>query len=296
VNRTVAVLGPGAVGGGLAVRLLLGGVRTICIAPPETTGLIALAGLTLETDGKILTARPEVRERLEAPVGLLLVTVKAPALEAALDRIEPASVANGVVMPLMNGLEHMEVLRARLGPRLAAGSVSHYQAYRPGRVQIIETTPAPLITVASDDLTRAELESATGLLQLARIDVRIATSEKRVLWRKVTRIAPLAAATSATGRPVGALRSDPEWRRRLEDAVGEACAVAAADGVSLNASEQWAIIDTLPSDLTPSAARDIAAGRRSELDAIVGAVLRAGDRLGVPCPILTQLARSAGWP
>jgi len=189
----------------------------------------------------------------------------------------------------------MELLRERLGNRLAAGSVSHYQAYRAGRVQIIETTPGPLITMASDDLTRRELESAAELLHQARLEVRIATDEKRVLWRKAARIAPLAAATAATGQPVGDLRRNPEWRKKLEEAVGEACAVAAADGIDLNVGEQWTIIDSMPSELTPSAARDIADGRRSELDAIVGSVLRAGDRLDVPCPTLRQLARSAGW-
>ena len=295
MSRTVAVLGPGAVGGSLAVRLTLGGVRTICVAPPEVTGMIALAGLVIETDGKTLTARPEVTDRLEVPVGLLLVTVKAPELEAALERVDPAVVEEGVVLPLLNGLEHMEVIRARLGPRVAAGSVSHYQAYRAGRVQIVETTSGPLITMASDDLSQRELEAVGELFHLARLEVRIGTSEKRVLWRKLSRIAPLAAATAATGRPVGALRKDPEWRPRLEQAIAEACAVAAADGVSHNVGEQWTIIDGMPSDLPPSAARDVAAGNRSELDAIVGAVLRAGRRLDAPCPALTELAVTAGW-
>jgi len=295
MSRSVAVLGPGAVGGALAVRLLLGGVRTICVAPPEVTGLIALAGIMVETEGTALSARPEITEELEETVDLLVVTVKAPDLVDALERIDPASVASGVVLSLMNGLEHMDVLRARFGERVAAGSVSHYQAYRAGRVQIIETTPPPLITIASDHLSRSDLERSAELLHLARLDVRIATSEKRVLWRKVARIAPLAAATAATSRPIGELRSDPQWRPRLERAVGEACAVAAADGVALNVGEQWTIIDALPKGLRPSAARDMADGRRSELDAIVGAVLRAGERLDVPCPELRKLAVSAGW-
>jgi len=295
MSRVVAVLGPGAVGGALAVRLVLGGVRTICVAPPEVTGLIALAGIMVETEGRTLQARPEITDELEERVDLLVVTVKAPDLADAVERIDPESVASGVVLSLMNGLEHMDVLRARFGERVAAGSVSHYQAYRPGRVQIIETTPGPLITMASDTLSRSELERAAELVHLARLDVRIATSEKRVLWRKVARIAPLAAATAATARPIGELRSDPQWRPRLERAVGEACAVAAADGVSLNVGEQWSIIDALPKELRPSAARDMADGRRSELDAIVGAVLRAGERLDVPCPELRKLAVSAGW-
>ena len=289
------MLGPGAVGGPLAVRLCLASVRTICVAPPEISGLIALAGIVVETEGKTLSARPETTELLEEPVGLLLVTVKAPDLGEALELIDPSAVAAGVVLPLMNGLEHMEALRSRFGNRVAAGSVSHYQSYRVGRVQIIETTSSPLITIASDDLARGELERAAELLQLARLEVRVATSEKRVLWRKASRIAPLAAATASTGRSVGELRRSPEWRKRLEEAVGEACAVAAADGVDLNVGEQWTIINAMPSDLTPSAARDVAEGRRSELDAIVGAVLRAGERLDVPCPVLRQLAVSAGW-
>lgn len=295
MNRTVAVLGPGAVGGPLAVRLHHGGLRTICVAPPEVSGVIALAGLMVETERKeTLEAHPETTDRLEEPVSLLLVTVKAPDLEDALERVDPAAVASGIVLPLLNGLEHMELLRERLGNRVAACSVSDYQAYRVGRVQIIETTPAPLITMASEDLSRAELEDAMSLLHLARVEVRIGTSEKRVLWRKASRIAPLAAATAATGRTVGELRRNPEWRRPLEEAIGEACAVAAADGVSLNVGEQLELIDSMPSGLTPSAARDVAAGRRSELDAIVGAVLRAGERLDVPCPVLRRLALSAG--
>ena len=70
--------------------------------------------------------------------------------------------------------------------------------------------------------------------------------------------------------------------------------MAAADGVGLRASTQWSIIDEIAAETTPSAARDVAAGRRSELDAIVGSVLRAADRLGVPCPALTELAAAAG--
>ncbi|HEY4620462.1 MAG TPA: 2-dehydropantoate 2-reductase [Gaiellaceae bacterium] len=294
MNRTVAVLGPGAVGGSLAVRLCLAHVPTICITHSGTAAAMTLAGLTLEYQGKTLAARPRAVERLEEPVALLLVTVKAPSLEEALDRIDPVAVADGAVLPLLNGLEHMEPLRARLGPHLVAGSISHFQAYRVGRVQIVETISSPIVTMASDDLGQSELEDVAVLLRNAGVEVRIGQSEKRVLWHKLVRIAALAAAMSATGRSIGQLRDDPEWRRRLEEAIAEACTVAEADGVPLRVASQWAIIDQMPDDLTTSAARDIAAGRRSELDAIAGAVLRAGERLGVPCPTLAGLAAQAG--
>src|SRR3970040_781764 len=91
MNRTVAVLGPGAVGGSLAVRLCLAHVPTICITHSGTAAAMTLAGLTLEYQGTTLAARPRAVERLEEPVALLLVTVKAPSLEEALDRIDPVA-------------------------------------------------------------------------------------------------------------------------------------------------------------------------------------------------------------
>ena len=63
-------------------------------------------------------------------------------------------------------------------------------------------------------------------------------------------------------RSIGALRDDPAWRPRLEAALAEACAVAAADGVELDAARQWAMIEACPTTSTTSAARDAAAGRR----------------------------------
>jgi len=294
MNRTVAVLGPGAVGGALAARLLTAGIHTICVARPETAGVIALAGLVVETRGTTLTSRPEVAERLTKPVGLLLVTVKAPALEEALDRIDPSAVEEGVVLPLLNGLEHMDLLRSRFEGRVAAGSVSHFQAYRVGRVQIVEGTSSPIVTMASDELPSRDLEQVADLLRQARVEVRVAPSEERVLWHKAVRISVLAAATAATGRTVGELRSDVVWRPRIEQAIGEACLVAEADGVQLRLAAQMTIIDDLADETTTSAARDVVSGRRSELDAIVGSVLRAGERLGVPCPMLSELAAMAG--
>jgi 2-dehydropantoate 2-reductase len=294
VRGTVAVLGPGAVGGTFAVRLLQADYRTICIAPPATVGLMALAGISFEANGaEPLVVRPEMSERLVQPVSLLLVTVKAPQLEDALGRVEPEAVADGVVLPLLNGLEHMEPLRERFGDRVAAGSLSRFEAYRPGRLQIVQKSNTALVTMASETLSSRELEWAANILQQAGIDVEIESDEKRVLWRKAVRLAVLAPSTALTRRTVGDLRTDLEWRPRMEKAIAEACAIAAADGVNLMPSAQWTRIVEMEHTLTTSAARDVAAGRESEIDAITGAVVRAGQRLGVPCPELSRLAHQA---
>jgi 2-dehydropantoate 2-reductase len=282
------------VGGALAVRLANAGVRTICVTHPEAAGIIALSGIVVETPSGTLSARLEATEHLTTPVSLLLVAVKAPMLGEALERVDPAAVEEGLVVPLLNGIEHMDVLRERFGNRVVAGTISHYQAYRAGRVQIVESTSAPVVTIASDSLPREEVERAGDLLRLGSVDVRVGASEKRVLWHKLARIAALAAATSASGRTVGELKADPGWRARLEHALMETCSVAEADGVPVGFAEQWKIVERMADETTTSAARDVAAGRRSELDAIVGSVLRAAERNGVACPELTGLAVKAG--
>ena len=222
----------------------------ICVAHPEAAGLIALAGLVVESPEGTLSARMEVVEQLAKPVGLLLVTVKAPALEDAIERIDPDAVADGVVVPLLNGLEHMEVLRERFGDRVAAGSISHFQAYRAGRVQIIEATASPVITIASESLSRTRGRAAADMLRQARLDVRVGQNEKRVLWHKLARIAPLAAASAASGRTVGELRNDPgvasSSRRRDRGGVRG----RRGGRRQLRASAQWAIIDEMADETT----------------------------------------------
>ena len=283
---TVAVLGPGAVGGVLAVGLVRAGLRVVCIARPDTAELIASQGLSLRHGQEVETVRPETTAELREPVELLLVTVKAPALGDALGRVQaPAE----TVIPLLNGIEHMQKLRSRLpASRVVGGSIGWIEAWleRPG--VIVQNTPRTVMTVASD----AGAETIE-LLRRSGTDVRINGTESAVLWEKLARQAPVAAATAAAQRPIGELRSDAEWRVRLQQAIAETCTVAAAAGVTLRPEAQWEIIESMPPTLTSSTARDIAAGRPSELDAITGAAVRAGRRLDVPTPALDLLLAEA---
>jgi 2-dehydropantoate 2-reductase len=283
---TVAVLGPGAVGGVLAVGLVRAGVRVVCIARPATAEVIRSEGLSLRHGPEVETARPEVVTELREPVELLLVTVKAPALDEALESVQATP---ETVIPQLNGIEHMETLRRRLpGSRVVAGSIGWIEAWLEGPGVIVQNTPRVVMKLAADaDAATAELLEQSG------VDVRVNGSEAAVLWEKLARQAPVAASTAATQRPIGELRSDPEWRARLEEAIQETCAVAAADGVPLEPDAQWEIIESMPPALTSSTARDIAAGRPSELDAITGAAVRAAHRVGVEAPALEGILREA---
>jgi 2-dehydropantoate 2-reductase len=274
------------------VRLSLAGARVICIARRESSAAIAREGLALAWQGETLHARPKAVERLEERVELLLVTVKAPFLEDALDRVDGALVTQALVLPLLNGLEHVERLRERFGPRVVAASIGRLEAYREGATQIVQATALPVISIAApEDLPPEELAPAFDLLRAAGVDVQPGLSEKAVLWEKAARLAPLAAATALTQRPLGELLADPEWHAIIRGAVAESCAAASADGVPTTPASQWEIIAAMPATMTTSTARDVAAGRPSELDAIVGGVVRAARRLGVATPTLDDLRR-----
>ena len=279
----MAVLGPGAVGGVLAVGYVDAGVDVVCIGRPATAELIASRGLTLKRAESARTVRPRAATELREPVDLLLVTVKAPSLDDALDRVQARAES---VVPLLNGIEHMDTLSERLPESHVAGaSIGRIEAWLEQPGVVVQPTPSVVMTTAAD--------APVDLLCRSGVEVRANGSAKEVLWEKLARQAPTAAATSIAQRPIGELRSDSDWRGRLRAGIEEACEVAARDGVALSADAEWEIIEGMPPLLTSSTARDIAAGVPSELDAITGAAVRAGKRLGVDTPVLTQMFEEA---
>ena len=288
------MLGLGGIGGLLAVR-----TGALCVGSERTVDAIGERGLRLVQGGETTHARLEAVTRLDTPVALLVVAVKSYHLDGALDRVAPEALDGAMILPLQNGLEHVAAIRARVEgahprPSVAAGSIGHVSASSPEPGLVVqETRTAARISAASHELEAAELAERLAPLAVPGIEVVVGDDEGAVLWEKAARLSVLAAATVAAGRSIGALCDDRAWRPRLEAALAEACAVAAADGVELDAARQWAIIVGMPHDLTTSAARDAAAGRRTELDAIAGSVVRAGARLGVPTPVLAELLEEA---
>lgn len=267
--------------------------RALCIGSSRAVEALRAGGLTLAHPTGTATTHNTAVERLEEPVSLLVVAVKAPSLESALERVDPAAVRDAIVVPLLNGLEHLELIRSTLGATVVAGTIGRFEAFSPEPGFVIQRTPGAEVTVASDELDPDVLWTAVAALRTPTVDVAIGPGERAVLWEKAARAAVLAAATTASGATIGELRADPAWRRRLEAALAEAVSVAAAEGVVLDPVAQWAVIDVMAPTLTTSTARDVIAGRPSELDAITGAVVRAGRRHGVATPCLEALLEEA---
>ena len=282
---SVAVLGPGGVGGFIAAALSRADEEVVVIAREGTPALMEVESVRL---GEFF-ATATVCETLEEPVDTLLVATKATTLESALDRVQATP---SLVVPLLNGLDHMGVLRKRFGDdRVAAGTI-RIESDRPQPGKIVQTSPFLRVDLASDDAAlRPRLDALAEMLERAEIPATVGDNEAQILWSKLVRLNALACTTSAADKPIGFIRSDPQWRESLIACIDEAAAVADADGAHVDPRDPVAELDEAHPELGSSMQRDISAGREPELDAIPGAVLRAAARHGLRCPTIDCLTR-----
>jgi 2-dehydropantoate 2-reductase len=294
----IAVLGPGGVGGLLAAVLTRSGEEVTVVARETTAAVLAEQGIRLDsvTFGQLI-ARPGVTERLEQPVDALLIATKAAGLEEALERIE---VEPPLVLPLLNGLDHIAVLRRRFpSESVLAGSI-RVEADRPQAAVVVHTSRFLLVSMASGQpAMAAPMHQLASVLQAAGVPAEILDSEAQVMWSKLVRLNALACVTSAYDKLLGEIRSTPALRADLVGAMEEAAAAGRAEGADVDAATAIAELDRAHETLGSSMQRDIRAGRPPELDAIPGAVMRAAARHGLACPTIERLlgmiaARVAG--
>jgi len=295
----IAVLGPGGVGGLVAAALARARARVVVVARESTAATIGERGVRVEsvTLGDFL-AHPGVVSRLEEPVDVLVVATKAAGLGAALERVEAMP---RLVLPLLNGLDHIPVLRERFGEGAVVAGTIRVEADRPEPGVVVHTSRFLRVDMASHDhAMRAPMERLAGLLSEAGVPTHVGDSEAQVMWSKLVRLNALACTTSAFDKLLGEIRSTPEFRAQLVHAIEEGCAVAQAEGAAIPAGDPLGELTAAHATLGSSMQRDIAAGRPPELDAIPGSVLRAAARHGIECPTIERLvaaiAARAGVP
>jgi len=285
----IAVLGPGGVGGLLAAALEQAGSEVVVVAQEPTVDVIAARGLLLESVkfGE-LVSRPRAVARLQEPVEALIVATKAAGLGAALERIETAP---ALVLPLLNGLDHIALLRERFVPESVLAGAIRVEADRPRPGVVVHSSPFLLVTMASAEPSAATaMQQLAGTLSQAGVPARVLDSEAEVMWSKLVRLNALACVTSAYDGLLGEIRAKPEAHADLRGAIEEAAAVARAEGAAeLDIAVTLAEVERIPDTFGTSMQRDIAAGREPELDAISGSVLRAAARHRIPCPTIERL-------
>ncbi|AOP47829.1 ketopantoate reductase family protein [Streptomyces lydicus] len=279
---TVAVLGPGGVGGLIGALLARDGHRVICLAGEATAAALSQGGLRVESaQYGDFTAAVEADTRLREAVDAVFVTVKQTSLDEALDRVPAPALGNAVVIPLLNGLDHLRLLRERYPAAEVAAGTIRVEATRTAPGRINHTSPFANLELA------APLGEFAEQLRHAGLGVTLRSDETTMLWDKLAFLAPLALLTTRHRADVGTIRSDR--RPELLTVLDEITAVAQAAGAPVTTETVLSFFDRVPDTMKSSMQRDAEAGRPLEVDAIGGAVLRAGVAHHVETPVTARL-------
>ncbi|RFU85876.1 ketopantoate reductase family protein [Streptomyces triticagri] len=285
---TVAVLGPGGVGGLAAGLLARAGHRVICLAREETAAALGSGGLTVRSgqfgDFEVpVAADTLLRERVDA----VLVTPKETGLRSALERMPREALGDALVVPLLNGVEHVDVLRATYPPEQVAAATIRVESTRTAPGVIEHSSPFAMIELAGATAPAERVAALGDVLRAAGFAARVREDETAMLWSKLSFLLPMALLTTRYRGTVGAVRA--ERRDELLALVEELARVAAAEGAEIDTTALIGQFDAAPSGMRSSMQKDAEAGRPLELDAIGGALLRAADRHGIAVPVAAGL-------
>jgi len=294
--QTIAVVGAGGVGGLLAALLARAGRDVRLIARGAALAAVRERGLVIrgpDGDHTVPIARASDDPAALGAADLVIVTVKTWQLAELGPRLAPLVADRGLVIPMQNGVEASEVLAGALGEDRVIGAVCRVISWteQPGEIRWLGA-PLSLSIGALHPGQAARVEAGAAALRTDGIEIVVARDIARARWMKFLFLAPYAAIGAVERVPLGALRRMPLARARLEAAMHEVAALAAARGVSLPPDAVAGMlqrIDGLPEDATTSMHRDIAAGRPSELHELIGAVVRLGRDAGVATPVSAEL-------
>jgi 2-dehydropantoate 2-reductase len=272
-----AFVGAGGIGGLLGAVLARKGADVVLLMRPET---VAGYGGRLAVESAVLgdfEVGVPAASGLDGEVDVLWVTTKAMHLEPALALAPAEVVGDTVVIPLLNGVDHVQMLR-RSYRNVVPGAI-RVESERIDTGRIRQSSPFLRVELAGAGAAAAELSGAG-------IECRVRDDELSMLWEKLAFLAPLALATTALDLPLGSVRDDERYRACQDEVL----AVARAEGARIDGTALRELVRAAPDEMRSSMQKDVAAGREPELDAFAGPILRAGRRHGIPVPGTADLA------
>jgi 2-dehydropantoate 2-reductase len=289
----IAVFGAGSVGGYFGGRLAEAGQDVVFISRGDHLKAIQRDGLRVESiEGDFMVQPAQASEDPVAvgPVDVVLVCVKAWQVSQAAEAVRPMIGAETVVVPLQNGVEAPSQLEAVLGADHVLGGLCRIMSFlvAPGHIRHAGIDPY----VAFGRLDKQQSQGAERLREAFSrtrgVRAEIPADIRVAMWRKFLLIAAWGGMGAATRSSIGLIRTQPETRQMLQQALQEIHAVAVAHRVALPheaIADTLAFIDSLPAQGTASMQRDIIAGRPSELASQNGAVVRLAREAGVEVPV-----------
>src|SRR4051812_7889047 len=193
----VAVLGPGGVGGLLAGLLARSGTDVVCLARAQTVAALERRGVSVSSELFGNFAVPvRAAERLAEPVDACLVTVKATQLDAALERLPADVLGDALLVPFLNGVEHLALLRDRCQAAAVVAGTIRVESTRTAPGAVRHDSPFVRVELAPGPGPAPRAERLAAALRTAGVDVAVAGDEAAALWGKLTFLAPFALLTT----------------------------------------------------------------------------------------------------
>lgn len=284
----VAVLGPGGIGGLVGGLLAREGHEVVCIAREATAQHLAANGLVVRSVSLgDFTVPVRAATALDEAVDVCFVTPKTTQLDEALERVPPAALGDALLVPFCNGVDHVRRLRERYPSDQVVAATIRVEATRVASGVIEHASPFAIVEMAPGGSDRGRVERLAEHLASTGLHVTVRDDESAMLWDKLAILGPLALITTVAGAPAGEART--RLANELRVLVGEYVAVAAAEGASPDADAILSLIARIPEPMKSSMLRDAEAGNPTEVDAIGGELVRAGQRHGIPTPVAERM-------
>jgi 2-dehydropantoate 2-reductase len=279
-----AILGAGGVGGLIGACLAHAGASVTLVVRPEALDRYPRS---LRLDSPFGNFASDVLVTSEVPpVDVLWITVKATQLEPALSALKNPGTVRAVV-PLLNGIDHVSLLRSKYGAERIIPATIAVEAERVSPGHIVHRSPFARMNVLSAG--RALLENPIEQLQQIGFECRFIDDEPTLMWGKLVFLAPFALATTAADKTLGEILSDPQARAQAEACVREVCTVGVAEGGKVDPEKVLSGVAGMPGNMRSSMQKDVAQHKTPELDAIAGPILRGGRRHGIDVPATRKL-------
>lgn len=290
----IAILGGGAMGSVYAALLASAG-HTITLVDRNADRVRIINAKGLRLDGPLGDRTVRLTACCRAPAveqALVVLAVKAADVESAVEAARPMLGPQTVVLTMQNGLGSADTAASLLGPagadRLAIGIASGFGASLKGPGHAHHNAMQAIRFGAYAGLDRQTLDTVTAAWRQAGFDAEAVDDIVAMQWRKLICNVAYSAPCALTGMTVGEVMDDPDLGPVSRAAAREAWQVATALGVAIAVADPVAHVRAFGASMPnarPSALQDIAAGRRSEIDVINGAIPRYGRRAGVATPV-----------
>jgi 2-dehydropantoate 2-reductase len=289
----ILVVGAGAIGGYFGGRLLQAGRDVTFLVRPRRASELASAGLVIKSpNGDVtLTSPPTVQaDRLDKAFDLVLLSCKAFDLEDAIKSFAPAVGPKTAILPLLNGMKHLDILEQRFGASAVLGGQCAIAVTLNEQREIVQLTPMQSLGFGERDGRMSDrVRAIADVMAAGEFGAAASTQVIQDMWEKWVFLAALAASTCTMRAAVGPILAAPGGRDFILGILDECGAIASAEGHAPTgpfSERAKAMLTAEGSQLTASMFRDIKAGAKVEADHVIGDLIVRGDAAKVPVPKL----------